>query len=337
MKRNFGLRLILLLLLCTLFLISACGKKEQPAAKYSDNQPLKITFAGGAPNGVWYIVTNGVTECVNRSYPGSVVTVVPGSSIANLIRINEGQTDLSLATSTISVTAAGGNEPFKEKLSNVATVASLYPAHFQLVVDKKLGITSMDELIDRKVKIRLSVDQAGSNTEVAFKQMLSEYGVTYEDIKSWGGEIISRDKVNSSNMLSDGLIDGFTNITLYPAPPIQEAAVNKELVLLSINPDVIDRLCQKYGYSKGVIPANTYNFNDRDVASFANNAVVIVPKNAPDEVAYKVARAISENLDYLRTAHVAMQDLTPEKLTRDTGVPLHQGALKYYQESGAIK
>lgn len=336
MKRIFRLPIVLCLLFLLAMLTTACGKQNQPVYT-ADSQPLKLTFGGGAPSGTWYLITNGVSECVNKSYPGSNVTVIPGSSVPNIVRVNSGQIDLSMSTNFYNVSAAAGGDPFNEKLDNLAAVASLYPSYFQLVVDKKLGVTSMDEIIARKMKIRISVESVASNTEVAFKQMLNEYGITEDDINAWGGDIVNKNKPESVDMLTDGLLDGFANVSLYPVPNIQEAAVNNDLVLLSINPAVIDSLCQKYGYSKGVIPANTYSFNDIDVATFNTDTVIIIPKDAPDEVGYKVARSIHQNLEYLRTVHVALKDLKSVELTQNLGAPLHKGAEKYYREAGIIK
>lgn len=334
MKKSFLLSLSSCLLLLSLFLVSACAKQQ---AGPKDTDPIKATIAGGEPSGAWYMLLNGVTECVNKSYPGSTVTAVPGNALSNVTRINSRQVDLALCHSVVAADAIQGNEPFEEKLSNVASVASFYPAYYQLVVDKKFGVTSLDEIIARKMKVHLSVDQVGSIAELSFKRLLNEYGVTYEDIKNWGGEIVFRNKADSSNMLADGYIDGYSTLALFPATHIQEASLSKDLVLLSINPTVIESLRQKYGYGKGVIPANTYKFNIKDFDTFTTLNILIIPKDAPDDIAYKAARSIHQNIDYLKSVHSAVKGMTTEDLARDSSVPLHKGAEKYYKETGLIK
>lgn len=320
-----------------LFVLSLSSLTPAAIAEKMDRSPLKITFLGGAPSGVWYMVQNGVTMCISKSYPGSIVTVTPGTNTANVQRINDRQGDCSMAHSTIMAWAAAGQEPYKKKMANLAAVASLYPSHFQLVVLKKLGVTSFDELIAKKPKIRLSVGQPGTSFDLALRQILGEYGVSYEDITAWGGKIYYKDMETSAGMLADGQIDGYALLTLYPAPQIQENALNKDLVLLTIDPAILERVCEKYGYSRSVIPAKAYSFNGREVNTIATYAVVIVPKNGPDEGAYKVARSIYENLGYLRSVHAALADLTPAKLVKNLGVPLHQGALAFYREVSTVK
>lgn len=334
MKNKFILSLFTCLLLLSMFLVSACAKQQ---AESKDTSPVKATIAGGEPSGAWYMLLNGITECINKSYPGSTITAVPGNALSNVTRINNKQVDLALCHNVVAADAVQGNEPFEEKLGNTASVASFYPAYYQLVVDKKLGVASLDELIAGKMKIRLSVDQVGSIAELSFRRLLNEYGVTYEDVKNWGGEIVFRNKADSSNMLADGYIDGYSTLALYPATHIQEASLSKDLVLLSINPAVIDALSEKYGYGKSIIPANTYNFVEKDFDTFTTLNSLIIPGDAPDDIAYKAARSIHQNLDYLKTVHSALKDLKPEDLTKNLGVPLHKGAEKYYREAGIIK
>lgn len=337
MKNIFRFSITLCLLILFPLIITACGKQNMPEKPDIESTPLKITFAGGQPGGTYYMLASGIAESVNKTYPGSVVTIIPGSGVANIIKINNRQVDLSTSQNAVVADALDGRSPFEAKLDNIASIGSFYDCYYQIVVDKKLGITSFDEIINNKMKIRISADSLNSIAEVSFKRLLNEYGVTYEDFKAWGGDIVFQDKAASSDMLSDGLIDGFCTIDSYPTPSIQEAALSKDLVFLTIKPEIIENLGHKYGYGKGIVPADTYKNINNDVMTFTTFVVVVIPKDAPDDTAYKVARSIHLNLDYIKNIHATLKDLTPDKLTTNPGAPLHQGAQKYYKEAGIIK
>jgi TRAP transporter TAXI family solute receptor len=125
-------------------------------------------------------------------------------------------------------------------------------------------------------------------------------------------------------------------MTLYPASPIAEAAVNNKLILMDIEPAITSALSEKYGYGVSVIPAGTYEFQTADTHSASSYTVICVPKFSDNEVAYKVAKSIMENLDYLRAVHVSMETLTSKELTENLGAPLHPGAELYYREQGVL-
>jgi hypothetical protein len=330
-------------------LLSGCGQTttaQEPTQTQAANnattstaveaKPLKITFAGSSPGGVWYMVMGGVTETINKSYPGSSITVVPGDGVSNIQRVADGQAEIGLTHSAIAAAALAGNDPFEKTVSNISAIASLYPSQLQVIVTAKSGITSIQQIKDQKMKIRISVDGPGSTGELAFRRMINEYGFTYDDIKSWGGQVVMKNMGDSSDMLSDGLLDGMSTMTLYPASPISEAAVNNDLVILPIDQTVCDALAKKYGYGTDVIPNGIYQFQKADVSTISSYTIICAPKDAPDDVAYAVAKSICDNLDYLKSVHDALKTLDPKKLVENTGVPLHPGAEKYYKEAGIL-
>jgi len=333
------LKLALISLLLFMVVVSAaCAASDaggSPQEAGSDG-PVKATLAGGSPTGMLFMVCTGVSECVNKSYPGSAVTIVPGSVAANVIRINDNEVDAGMAHSAMLFAAANGKAPYNEVLDNTAAVASLYSSTYQIVLNSRLGIDSFGEMIKNKEKVRLSIDQPGSSASVAFERLLGEYGATIEDFESWGGEIVQKSQEDSAAMLSDGFIDGYAMQTLCPARAIQESAAGQELTLLSFEPGIIGNMVDKYGYEWIIIPKEAYDFMDQDVESFSTNTVLTVPADAPDDLAYKLARSLVENIDYMREIHAGLKGLTPEGMASETGVPLHPGAEKYYREIGIL-
>ena len=58
----------------------------------------------------------------------------------------------------------------------------------------------------------------------------------------------------------------------------------------------------------------------------------------PDDVAYRLAKAINENADKVHKVHAGMAGYKPELgLQGSPGVAPHPGALKYYKEKGWAK
>ena len=55
-----------------------------------------------------------------------------------------------------------------------------------------------------------------------------------------------------------------------------------------------------------------------------------------DEVVYQVTKAVFENLDFLRNIHDAMYETSLDRALVGVPMPLHPGALRYYQEVGLL-
>ena len=330
---NKYIRMVTVLLFSVGIMLSAvaCGNQGSDTAK-KGREPINVKIIGASPTGVLYMVLNGVSECVNKSYPKSTVSIAPGNLIANVNRIDAHDGDAGVTNDIMAAAALEGIPPYKEKLENIAGVAFLYSNSFQVVVSKDLGITSLEEIINNKMKVTLAVDKLVSSPGILMERIFTEYGITVEDFEAWGGKFVFYNMSDAAGMLADGSVDGFCIVGAPPTPQVQETAVNKDLVVLDIAPEVVKSLVQKYGYTESVMPAGTYDFQEEDCQTLSSGVVLIVAKDAPDEVAYKLAASINENLDYLTSVHVAFSDLTLDKMSGNLGIPLHPGAEKYYNE-----
>jgi len=324
-------------ILISLIMVSFIGcSSDSEANRPQGEAPLNITIIGASSSGTLFMVLSAISECINMTYPGSKVTIVPGSTGANPIRINNNEGDVSVSNSVQAYAAMHGNDPFTEEHSNIAAIAALYPSVLQIAFDKKIGIISLEEFLNKKMKLRISIGQPGSNTELMFKQILSEYGLTLDDISNWGGEIIYQNIDNSAQMLADGTIDGALFATLVPVPNLLEASTAKDFEFLSIDQKIIDKMIEKYKYQSATIPAGSYPSQQAEIQTIACTTFIFVPKDSSDENAYKIARSINENLDYLHDVHANLSGLTSEELVLNMNIPLHPGAEKYYREQGII-
>jgi hypothetical protein len=90
----------------------------------------------------------------------------------------------------------------------------------------------------------------------------------------------------------------------------------------------------------GKIPSGTYakaaNANE-DVTTAIAGSVILTNKSLPDDVAYRIAKVIHENLDQFRKIHGSLTTYELKHAVTGIGVPLHPGAEKYYREKGVLK
>jgi TRAP transporter TAXI family solute receptor len=85
-----------------------------------------------------------------------------------------------------------------------------------------------------------------------------------------------------------------------------------------------------------VIPAGTYDGQDRDVPTVAINNILLSHSAVSDELAYQMTKLMFDNLARLGTAHSAAKDITLKTASRGLPIPLHPGAERFYREAGAL-
>jgi hypothetical protein len=343
--KKFNIKLSSFLLIIML-LISGCSNNNtvtppenttpSNTSTLFDSSPITASFLQGIPSGLWYMLSNGISESLNNSYKGSILHITPGASASNSIRISENMAEFGLTHSNIAFEASKGIGAFDKSMDNLASVASFYPSPCQMIVLSELEASTLQEVIDKKIKLRMSIGNSGGSSEEAFLRIIESYGITKEAMEEWGCTFTNKGMDDSSKMFSDGLLNSIFITASAPAPIITENAINKKINLIEFDQININSVCEKYGYNIIEIAGNTYDFRDSPIVSFAANTILATSTDVSDELVYKMTKAIHENLNYLKSIHAALKPMTEESILENLGVPLHPGAKMYYQEAGLL-
>ena len=311
-----------------LILLVGSGCQAPPAEK--------ITVVGGTVGGGWSAITEGVVNAIRREMPEFAITSEPGHDGANAVLVNSGRVQFGLIHSGASRLAIAGESPYAEELKNIRGISLVYSdSAYHFIVNEKLGISSIDEIRERKYPLNLSVSYRGSLMEIASKAVLEAYGMTYEDIESWGGKISFLPLRPSLALMQDGRIDATGSSIQFPQTSITEASLRQDLRLLPLSEQAIEYANQKLGTTRSKIPAGTYSFVTTDIPTFSDTCILIAHAGVAQDRVYEVTEAIFDNLDYLHSVHRSLSSLTPTEMPR-VNVPLHPGAEKFYREKGVL-
>jgi TRAP transporter TAXI family solute receptor len=120
-----------------------------------------------------------------------------------------------------------------------------------------------------------------------------------------------------------------------PWVTITEVETTHDVNAYGVPDDVCDKFIAKYPYfAKGFMPKGTYKSNkDKDLETLTLWNFMVVHKDTPDDFVYEVVKNTFENVDMLIAAHKSAEEVKPENIVYSP-VPLHPGAIKYYEEKG---
>jgi len=321
-------KITIISLLIILILVSGLGSISSMA------KITRIKFIGSSPGGTWYMVMNGVAEVIRKSMPDVLITVSPGEGATNPIVVANKEAELGLTHNVEGYAAMKGTDPFDKPLPNLRGICTIYGSTYQFVVRKDTGLKSVQDFIDKKYPLKFSVQAPGSGNESTNSRYFKEYGISYEDVESWGGKIYFKEMSESSSMLRDGLIDGFGLQTLHPSSAVTSIAHDVDLELLPLDPEVLKAMNENYELGLATIPAGTYSFLKEDYPTTITSTILVTYEEVSEELVYNITKAIHENLDYMRKIHVSLSNMSLESMSTDTGAPLHEGAKRYYEEQG---
>ena len=287
----------------------------------------KMTMGTGGTAGTYYGY-GGVLGQYIKNHAGIDVTVVStDGSKANIQGIDAGDYQLGTVQSDVMAYAWAGTRSFESdgKVDSFRVVAGLYAEAVQLVTLNP-DIKSVADLRGKKV----SIGAPGSGVYFNAVDVLAAAGMTVEDIQpqyqSFG---------DSADALKDGLIDAAFVVAGAPTPAITELCVSKQAYLVPIDGEVAAKMMQDCPfYTTYVIPAGTYQGQDKDITTVTVKATLIVSASASEDDVYKLTKAIFDNMDAIAKENAKGKELSLENATEGMTAPFHKGAAKYFAEKG---
>jgi TRAP transporter TAXI family solute receptor len=306
----------------------AIGALAAAAAFAAPAQAQQLVLMTGPQGGSWYPL-GGAMQAMASDAGVASLQVMPGGGIANVQGVQNGDADLGFANSISTVDAIEGRQPFEGKADNVCNVATLYPQYFQMVVPTDSGIKTV---ADFKGK-RLVTQPVGNTAEQVIRAILETEGLSYDDMAAV-------DYVSYSDgvaLVQDGNAQILTMGTTVPASAIMDLANSTEITLVPLTEEFIERMREMNpGYAPITIPAGSYPGQDEDVLAVGYATHVVARCDLEPDVVYGLLKEMWENREDLASIASAMRNTTLEGMAQETGVPLHEGAKRFYEEQGVL-
>jgi len=315
---------ILLVLALVFVAFLGCGQQKT----------YQFSLATGGTTGTYYPLGTAFAKVITEYVDGVEVEArSTGASVANINLIKDGQADLAFVQNDIAYYAYNGVtlDAFKDKpVKNIRGIMALYPEHIQIVTLAGSGINSVADLKGKKV----AVGAPGSGVEANAKQILEIYGLTFDDL-ALADHVSFKDAVAK---LKNNQLDAAFLTAGYPTAAVKELASTKAIKLIPIDDEHAKMLSEKYPfYVQDVIPAGTYEGLNEDVKTVAVKAIMIGRADIPDDIVYKMVKAILDHKDEIAEAHAKGKLIGGQNAVDGMSIPWHPGAEKYFKEAGLLK
>jgi len=303
--------------------------------------PVNLAFATLDTGSAWYVYGATIAELLRKSLPaGSNVDVKPrAGGVGNPKLVAKNETPLGLSFTVTNRWAFEGKEAYTEKLDNLrGLVGGLDTYYLVAIASKKLDMTTVRDIRDKKMPLKIYTQPVGALGEFAGRQLLRAMGLSYADIKARGGTTTHAGYSVIVDAFKDGRADLMFAVVTPKHPSVSEIANDGNVTFLGLDADTTKALLP-LGYVPATMPANTFKGQTEPVATVGFPTVVITNKDLPEPVAYAVTKTMLDNKDALARGHAGLADFDPKTAWQPekVGIPLHPGAEKAYREKGWMK
>ena len=287
-----------------------------------------IHLATGGTGGTYFAYGNALKDAAKQDSNIDMSIQMSAGSAANIRLIENNIVDMAIVQNDTLTDAFNGKGEFEgNPIKKTKAVAGLYTENYQIVVNKKLQLNSVEDLKG----LRVSVGEEGSGVLKNAKNILKAYGLTVNDIDV---RYLSFD--DAATALKNGELDAFFVTAATPTKAIADLAnSNVPIDILSLDDRAVRFLENSYdGYSVTTIKSGTYKGINKDITTVGVMAVLVANENVS-------ANHIDAILNLLKVHHDSFNKISGDSLNifdestlNSIDAPFHKAAAKWYSDNG---
>lgn len=288
--------------------------------------PASLTLGTASVGGTYFVYGQAWASLVGEKIGLQINTQQTQGPNQNIILVQGKQIDLGMTTMGVALQAWNGRGDWTrgQQMRDVRALFPMYDTPFHFAVLKRSGITKVADLAGKRVGVGPRAGTPGTYFPLIF-QALGVQNVTIRNGQA----------SDMASQLGDGLIDCFAFAAGLPIAAYTELANTQDMVFFGFNDAELDKLKTALPeLSPSTIPAGTYKqmtSADKTVGLFN---FAIANKALPDTLAYAIVKAVHENHEAMVKGHAAASETIPQNVSKNTFLPFHPGAARYYREMG---
>src|SRR6476619_5922100 len=264
-----------------------------PTARAAEpHWPETLTIGTGSPGGTYYDYGEGLAKLLTRRLELPVFARPTEGPTENIALLEAGAIELGFVTLGIAQQAWNGRDEWTggKQFRAMRAVFPMYDTPFQFMALRESGLLSVADLAGKRVGIGPSGGTTGIYMPDFFKVLKIDAAL---HTGSWS-ELAAAIEARALDALAVGA-----------GVPFPEFAAS-------------------------VVPAGSYPSLTRHYQTVGLYNFAVARSSLPDDLVYAIAEAVFSGNDELMQASKAAAETVPANFTRNTLLPFHPGAMRWY-------
>lgn len=286
----------------------------------------RYAYSASNPGGVWYTMCGGIVKLLQEKLPSNIRVdmIASGGSVLNTRRLASGEADLTMAYSTHLWECWNGEGIMKGRPNdNPRIMFEIYKSDHYFVTLANSGIKSMKDLEGKRVVLGPPGSGSSDNSRFTLRT-LGINAIESELAFNEAAEALAEGKVHAMGMSGS------------PAAGLVEVAATRDIYIIPFTDEELDKIVSAGPFfSKGIMPANTYQGQTKDVPVFMFTVYQVASKNVPADDVYEMMKVCfsQEGKEYLGAVHPYWKTMKNDpELVKALGIPYHPGAERFWRE-----
>jgi TRAP transporter TAXI family solute receptor len=294
-------------------------------AQDREGWPNELTIGTASQGGTYFVYGNGFASYITESLGLNATGEVTGGPVQNVTLVETGDHLMGLVTMGPAYDAWTGKSELAPGLEHksIRALFPMYQTPFQVIALKSSGIKSVSDLAGKRV----SVGPAGGTPGTYWPQFMTALGIEANISNAGASDAVGQ--------LADGLIDAFAFAAGVPISAFSQLAAEQDVVMFGLSESELPKVLEAFpAMAPLTIPAGTYAGHDYDQPTVALWNFAIAHQDMPESLAYEITKLAMENPDRMVQIHAAASETLVANWDKNTFMPYHPGAVRYFTEKG---
>jgi len=304
--------------LAVVFGLSNASRSGEP------DWPETLTIGTASPGGTYYAYGEGLARLLSRKLGLPVFARPTEGAVENIKLLDSG--DIQLAFVTLGIAQQGWNGIADwaggKQFRTARALFPMYDTPFQFVVTSESPLQSIADLSGKQVGIGPTGGTGGIYTPLMFKAL------------NVAAPFVTGSWADLASQLSARKLDALVVVAGIPVPEVAELEKkgNIRYLALSQSQRVTVRVALPE-MTSSFIPAGSYPSLRRDYQTVGIYNFAVARPDLPDNLAYAIVDTVFNYHDEMMQIHPAAAETIPTNFTRNTILPFHVGAARWYNNN----
>jgi uncharacterized protein len=287
--------------------------------------PKSIAIATASPGGTYYVYGRALADILGKELGIEVTAQATQGSTRNIILIETGHAALGLITMGVGWEAWNGTGGWTkgQRFRTMRAILPMYDSPFHTAVAKRFGVKSIEQLAGKRIGAGPRGGTSGTYFPRIFEMLRVPAVLSYGSIEE------------TMSQIAAGQLDGVVLATGVPVPALFKLDQKQGMDYVPFTAEQIKILRHQMPelsdstIASGLYPSLTVDYHTVGLFNF-----VVANKDLPEDLVYRIVKTVFDKHAQLVKAHSAAKETVPSNINRDTFLPIHPGALRYYREIG---
>jgi len=268
-----------------------------------------------------------LTSVVQERIEGLELTQWGSGGSGKLREIDEGYAAYATAVGSALDAAYLGQEPFRQPMRQLRTVAALGTLQLHVLVAADSPATSLLDL----VRLRVSPGERDYGTAILFMSLMEKVGVREADFERAGGGCYFMDYRESNRLFQDGRLDALISLNAAPNAQYRRLARIRPFRLLGLEGALADAAVDENpALRRGRIAAGAYSCVASAIPTLETPLLIVTTRDRSEDEVHAFVEAIHARNGDLAQMSPMVSVEHPAAVLPGCEVPIHPGADRFF-------